>query len=182
MPLNNKFKNVLSTIVEPFALGLLALLFIIPTITVVNLEPITKKLQQTNVLGVSNSNSFDINLVGGSHILLANEDLIKDTNRYMYTTKIQKHVADSYSKPILTISNNTEREVTITFYGGTELPNLSTIGLIIEDQFFKLQNDKGQTYEQSITVPPQAEYIVYLSVESLSGIQFSDDFQMDITW
>lgn len=45
-----KVKNFFSVIVEPFALGLLALLFIIPTITVMNLSPITKKLQQLDAL------------------------------------------------------------------------------------------------------------------------------------
>ena len=36
---NNKLKKTLSLVIEPIALGLLALLFIIPTITVMNLKP-----------------------------------------------------------------------------------------------------------------------------------------------
>ncbi len=50
---NQKLKKILYTFLEPFAFGILALIFIIPTITVVNLEPITKVLKNLDVLGVS---------------------------------------------------------------------------------------------------------------------------------
>ena len=39
---NNKLKKIFSLVIEPIALGLLALLFIIPTITVINLIEIKK--------------------------------------------------------------------------------------------------------------------------------------------
>jgi uncharacterized protein YoxC len=42
----NKLKKTLALVVEPIALGLVALLFIIPAITVINLKPITKTLKK----------------------------------------------------------------------------------------------------------------------------------------
>ncbi len=63
----NKIKRTLALVVEPIALGLVALLFIIPAITVINLQPITKRLKDINVLGVTNRSVLQINIVGGSH-------------------------------------------------------------------------------------------------------------------
>ena len=40
-----KTKRIFGQILEPFALGLLALLFILPAITVINLTPITNELK-----------------------------------------------------------------------------------------------------------------------------------------
>jgi len=176
----NKIKKTLALVVEPIALGLVALLFIIPAVTVMNLQPITKKLKDLNVLGVTNRSELQVNIVGGSHQIFLNEkvDLIED--KYVYRTKLTKRDADSYSKPIIEIINNKEEAVNFDIYGGTTLPTRSDIGLIIRDQRYRLQESNGDIRVQKIIIPAKERYVVYLYVESFSDVMFEEDFELTI--
>jgi hypothetical protein len=178
-----KFKEIFGKVVEPIALGLLALLFIIPSITVINLEPITKNLKKfTNVLGVTNSSEVIVDLVGGTHEVLNAEKIYRDENgNYKYSAILTKRGSDFYSKPILKIQNRTEDEKTLTFLGSTTTPTQSDIGLIINDQTYRVQDSSGVSETVEILIRPNKEFLVYLTVESLVGIQFSEEFEMDIT-
>ncbi|KKQ17832.1 MAG: hypothetical protein US29_C0005G0019 [candidate division WS6 bacterium GW2011_GWF1_36_8] len=175
-----KFKNFVGHILEPFALGVLALLFIIPTITVMNLSPITKKLKDLNVLGVNSQSSVSVTLVGGKHDVFTEENLNKNDNTYDYSTKLNKRAADSYSKPILEIKNNTEQVQTVSFYGQTLNQTQSNIRIIVDDKTYKIQDDRGQTYPQEVTVLPSSKVIVFLAIENLTGIQFSEEFDLQV--
>jgi len=185
MPNQNaqKFKNILSLIVEPIALGVLALLFIIPTITVMNLSPITKKLQELNVLGTNTQSSLSVALIEGKHPILTEENLnkVSDTS-YEYSTQIAGRNADSYSKPIIEIKNNTAVVQKISFYGQTTTQTQSNIYLRTDsDETAKrIQDDKGQTYTQEITVNPSSKVVVFLSIENLSSVNFSTEFDMQL--
>jgi hypothetical protein len=178
-----KFKEVLGKILEPIALGLLALLFIIPSITVVNLEPITKNLKKfTDVLGVTTSTEVIVDLVGGTHEILSGEKVYKEEDgQYIYEAVLTKRESDFYSKPILNLENRSEEEKTVTFLGTTLNPTRTDIGLIINDQSYKLQKSNGESETVEILLKPQSEYLVYLTVESVIGVQFSEDFDMEIT-
>jgi len=177
----NKIKRFFSVVMEPFALGLLALLFIIPTITVMNLSPITKKLEKLNVLGVNTSSSLSVTLVGGKHDIFTQENLnkISDTE-YSYTVKLNKRSADSYSKPVLELENKSTEVQEISLLGQTENINKSNISILIDDKVYKLQDDKGFTYPHEIFLAPSEKAVLFLSVESLTGIQFSDDFDLQV--
>jgi hypothetical protein len=181
---NSKFKEVLGKVFEPIALGLLALLFIIPSITVVNLEPITKNLKKfTDVLGVTTSSEVIVDLVGGTHEILSSEKVYRDDNgKYVYQAVLTKRESDFYSKPVLKIENRTDEEKNISFLGTTINPTRSDIGLIINDQSYKLQKSTGESETVNILLKPQSEYLVYLTVESVVGVQFSEDFEMTITF
>jgi len=176
-----KFKKVLSLVVEPIALGVLALLFIIPTVTVMNLSPITKKLQELNVLGANTQSTISITLVGGKHEVFTEENLNKDSDTtYSYSTKLNKRAADSYSKPAVEIKNNTDKAQKVSFYGQTLNQTQSNIRIIADEKSYKIQDDKGQTFMQEITVAPTSKVVVFLSIENLTGIQFSEEFDMQI--
>lgn len=178
----SKVKNLLGKILEPIALGLLALLFIIPTLAVINLEPITRDIKEfTNVLGVTTNSKVIVDLVGGTHEVLSVEKISKDGDSgYIYNAMITQRDSDFYSKPILQISNNTDEEKILTFLGTTLNPTQSNIGLIINDQVYTLQHSTGQSESVEILLKPQAKYNIYLTVESLVGIQFSEEFEMKI--
>lgn len=183
MPNQNaqKLKNILNLVIEPFAIGLLALLFIIPTITVMNLSPITKRLKDLNVLGVNTQSAVSVDLVGGKHDIFSEENLDKNTDTiYEYTTKLNKRTADSYSKPILEIKNNTKDPRKVSFYGQTLNQTQSNIGIIVNNKLYKIQDDKGQTYPETITVEPSEKVVVFLAIENLAGIQFSEDFSLQV--
>jgi hypothetical protein len=113
-----EFKKVFSQILEPFALGLLALFFILPVVTVMNLTPKTKQIKKIDVLGVTTQDELVLRLVGGQHEIFSGESLNKiDETEYAYSARIGKRGADSYSKPILEIQNNTEEKKVLSFWG-----------------------------------------------------------------
>ncbi len=181
----NKKQQIVSKagkFLEPFGLGLLCLLFIIPALTFMNLSPITKKLD-TNVLGAQDEKSFDIELVGGNHNVFQNEHLVKnEERRYSYDTKVLSHTSGSYSKPILYIENKSSETQSIVFSGSTEVPTGSRIGIIYNDKFYELQNGSGDTTSKSINIEPLNTVNIFLSVESFADVQFEETFYMDISF
>ena len=178
---NNKLKKTLSLVIEPIALGLLALLFIIPTITVINLKPLTKKIKDVDVLGLSQNARLEITLVGGTHQIFNQEKLEQEEDgTYKYTTIITSRDANRYSKPILEIKNGKSSSVKLEVYGYTDLPIHSDISLIINDQIYRIQNPQGNTITQRILLEPNQKYIVYLAIESFSNVKFNEDFTLEI--
>lgn len=181
----NKKQQIISEagkFLEPFGLGLLCLLFVIPALTFSNLTPIAKKLD-TNVLGAKDESGFDIELVGGDHNVFQNEHLIKNDNgSYAYDSKILSHNSGSYSKPILYIENKSSAGQSITLSGSTEIPTGSRIGVIYNDKFYELQNGTGETSPKSIAIEPLSTINIFLSVESFSDVQFEETFYMDISF
>ena len=184
MPVNQKlqnFKNTFGKVLEPFAIGLLALLFIIPTLTVINLTPITQKLQELNVLGANTQDGVSLTLVEGTHDIFTNERLQRvDAENSTYSAKLNKRTADNYSKPILEIANNSTEIKTVRFYGQTITPTNSNIFLIINQKSYKIQNERGFTSPLEFEIFPGEKQIIFLSIESLTGVQFSEDFEMEI--
>jgi hypothetical protein len=181
----NKRQQIFSSVgrfLEPFGLGLLCLLFIIPALTFSNLTPLAKKLND-NVLGVQDETGFEIEMVGGNHNVFQNEHLVKqEDNLYKYDTKIISHSTGNYSKPILLITNLSSSTNEITFKGRTEIPIGSKIGLIYEDRFHELQDSLGETTTQKISIEGLDTINVFLSVESFGDVQFGETFFMDISF
>ena len=176
-----KFKRIGGQILEPFALGLLALLFIIPTITVMNLTPITKEFEKLNILGVTTHGDILVNLVGGSHEIFGEEMLNKiDEQSYAYSTKLVKRASDSYSKPIIKIENRSEEVVNIFFFGQTLTNTRSIISLINDNKYYIIQDSTGNTFDHEIEIQPGQNTTVFLALENLSGIQFSEMFDLSI--
>jgi len=182
MAQKDEFKKIFSQILEPFALGLLALFFILPIVTVMNLTPITKQIKKIDVLGVTTQDELVIRLVGGQHEIFSGESLAKiDETEYSYSARIGKRGADSYSKPILEIQNNTEEKKILSFWGQTLTNTRSKIYLQEKETPYLLQDNTGETYEQKITVLPTEKIIIFLALENISGVQFSELFDMTIT-
>lgn len=174
-------KKVFLQVLEPFALGLLALLFILPTITVFNLSPITKQLAKLNILGVATENDITVSLVEGKHNIFTSEVLNKLESSYEYSVNINKREADSYSKPILKIENKNNEFKTLTFYGQTASNIKSNIYLKVGEDTYKLQDDKGFTYNQEIEFLPNDNAVIFLVVENFSNVQFTENFSMNIS-
>ncbi|MFA5633655.1 MAG: hypothetical protein WCY00_02275 [Candidatus Dojkabacteria bacterium] len=176
-----KIKNIFGQILEPFALGLLALLFILPAITVMNLTPITKEFEKLDILGVKTQGDVLINLVGGSHEVFSEEMLNKiDEQSYSYSARLNKRGADSYSKPIMKIENRKEEDIKIFFFGQTLTNTRSMIYLIIDNEYLAIQDSKGETFDHEIEIPSGKTVTVFLALENLSGVQFSEIFDLSI--
>lgn len=177
---NPKFKKFANLVLEPIAFGLLALLFIIPSITVINLEPITKAIKSIDVLGVSNRAELQINVIGGTHQIFNREKIEDVDGVYTYSTNLTRREADRYSKPILEIVNNKGEELVLEMYGYTELPTGSDITMIINDQIYRLQSPNGDVKNNKVNIIPGEKYVIYLAVESFSNVQFEEEFQLVI--
>ncbi|HBB64833.1 MAG: hypothetical protein UR34_C0012G0017 [candidate division WS6 bacterium GW2011_GWC1_33_20] len=175
-----KFKKFATFVLEPIAFGLLALLFILPTITVMNLQPITKALNNINVLGVGNKAELKVNIVGGTHQIFSQEKIDEVDGQYTYKTILTRRESDRYSKPIIEIINNKAQETIVEIYGGTQLPTGSDITMIISDQVYRLQAPNGDVTSHKITLIPGQKYIIFLAVETFSDVQFEEDFQLNI--
>jgi len=174
-------KKIFGQILEPFALGVLALLFIIPVITVMNLTPLTQQLKKLDVLGVTTEDSVKLTLVEGKHEIFTSETLNKiDEDNYTYSVILNKRASDNYSKPIIEIENKSSEEKLLTFFGQTVTNTRSNISLILNEKSYRIQNSKGETYKPEIVIAPEQKIILFLSIENLSGIQFSEEYDMDI--
>lgn len=183
MPIGKeKVKKIFSQILEPVALGLLALLFIIPVITVMNLTPLTKQLKKLYVLGVTSSDEVAVSLVEGKHDIFTSESLNKiDDLTFTYSVTLNKREADSYSKPILEFENKSEKKRTISFFGQTLSNTKSNIFLLVNDKKYRIQDSRGDTNTQEVSINPKEKVIVFLAIENLSGVQFSEEFNMDFS-
>jgi hypothetical protein len=147
-----------------------------------NLTPITKQIKKIDVLGVTTQDELIIRLIGGQHEVFSGESLVKiDETEYSYSARIGKRGADSYSKPILEIQNNTEEKKVLTFWGQTLTNTKSKIYLQEKETPYLIQDNTGETYEQKITVLPTEKIVIFLALENLSGVQFSELFDMTIT-
>jgi hypothetical protein len=177
-----KVKRIFIQIVEPFALGVLTLLFIIPIITVMNLTPLTKEIKKLDVLGVTNKDEVIVTLVEGKHEIFTSESLnkLEDLN-FTYSVTLNKRTSDSYSKPILEIDNRSDKEKEITFVGQTLSNTKSNIFLIVNNQTYKIQSSSGEPFTIELNIPSKEKFIVFLGLENLSGVQFSQIFDMDIS-
>jgi hypothetical protein len=181
MAKKEEFKKIFTQILEPFALGLLALFFILPIVTVMNLTPITRQIKKIDILGVTTQDKLIVRLVGGQHEIFTSENLNKiDETEYSYSARIGKRGADSYSKPILEIQNNTEEKKTLSFWGQTLSNTRSKIYLQEKELPYLLQDNNGETYTQEISVLPSERVIIFLALENISGVQFSELFDMTI--
>ena len=179
-----KKQNLLPQIVEPFAIVVLLAFFIIPTLTVINLSPITKEVKKENVLGV---NTFSSNVVvknlGGFHEIIKGESLSKtNESEYLYKTTIQgRDKLKTYSKPILQIQNKGFSPVILSFYGYTDSRTDTKVTLKIGRNSYLLRDEKGQLYQQDFFLEPTSDTTVYLYLENSNRILFSEDFEMEVS-
>lgn len=178
----DKIKKIFTQILEPLALGLLALVFIIPIITVMNLTPLTKQLQKLDILGVTSQDEVLVTLVEGKHEIFSSETLNKiEDQTFNYSVTLNKRSSDNYSKPILEIENRSDSDKIITLWGQTLTNTNSSIFIKIDEKSYKVQDSKGNIYTQEIQISPSEKTILFLVIENLSGVQFSEIFDMDIT-
>ncbi|MGI6484084.1 MAG: hypothetical protein ACOX0R_00460 [Candidatus Dojkabacteria bacterium] len=170
-------QNLLPQIFEPLAIVALLGLFIIPTLTVINLSPITQELKRPDVLGVTDSTqNIVIEKVGGRHNIFQNEVLEKQSEtEYMYSTDIVKRDGKKiYSKPIINIKNIGTTTSTVSFYGYTDGVTKSSLSLKIDKDSYNL------TDTSKIQLKPGERKTIYLSTESQSDILFNEKLSIVI--
>ena len=179
-----KTKNLLPQIIEPFAIVALLCLFIIPTLTVINLSPITREIEDKNVLGVNTFNSnIAVKAIGGTHNINKNETLVKISEKqYLYKATIQKREGEkTYSKPILRLQNNGTFPIKLSLFGYTDSKTNSRISLKVGRNSYLLKDFDGTLHSQEILLEPTSDTNLYLYIENINQILFPEYFELEIS-
>jgi len=179
----NRLKNRFSYAFEPFAIILLIALFILPTLAVLNLTPLSSKSKMnSNVLGVKDREEIGLALVGGIHDIFKTEFLNSNTiDIYSYNSDIIKHSKGRYSKPILEITNFSSQGKKVQISSNSTISDNSIISLIYNDQIFVLQNTNGNTFTKSINLKEKSKDIIYLQLESFNNVRYNGEISITIS-
>lgn len=177
-------KNLLPQIFEPLAIVLILALFLIPTLTVLNLSPITQESKQSNVLGVTDSpNNISIELLNKDDKVFVGETLKREKEReYVYTTAIQPREKErEYSKQAFKIVNKSGSKQKLVVSGYTDSMSSSHFSLKIDGEWYVLRDDSKEMYKREIVLEPNATKTVYISTYSEKNILFKEVFTVNIS-
>lgn len=178
-------KNLLPQLLEPIAIVILLALFIIPTLTIINLSPITQENKHRDVLGVSSDQTaLTISKVGGQHNIFKNEVLDKNEfGEYTYNTTVTKREGRKvYSKPILEIKNDTGMKRSLLLYGYINNSRNANLAIMVGKDRYVLNDSNNQAYTREISVESGEKKVLYLEVKNEERVYFDQEFVLDITF
>lgn len=168
---------------EPFAILLLLMLYLIPVVAVINLSPRVRQSYEEgkSVLGIRDAGTLSLTSINGIHSVITNEDFYQQLpHRYVYSAKLSVRDAGKYSKPILRISNATSSPQTIEFVASKESSSASEIGIIFDDVNYILLESSGNVVFRSLEVAPNSEITIYLTVSNASRANFSEYVALEV--
>lgn len=181
--LHRSFKKF-EKLFDPFIIIGIFLLFVIPTLSVLNLKPGTyPKQRESNVLGltdqdyvsVEKSVTLDENIVNEFQIQRAEKDL------YDSSFEISPTEEGDYSTPIFKAINPSPDQKMIAVFPEFEVNNNNTkISLQLNDTKFVVKDFDGSTYIPSIYLPAQKETEILLVVEANKAVNFSQNVKMEL--
>lgn len=177
-------KSLLPKIFEPLTIVLILALFLIPTLTVLNLSPITQENKQSNVLGVTDSpNNISIELLNKDDNIFVGETLRREKDRdYVYTTEVQPREKErEYSKQAFRISNRSNGKQKVVVSGYANSTSSSHFSLKVDGVWYVLRDDSKEMYEREIVLGPNSTKTVYISTYSEKSILFKEAFTVNIS-
>lgn len=177
-------KNLLPQIFEPLAIVLILGLFLVPTLTVLNLSPITQENKKNNVLGVTDSpNNIAVELLNKSDTTFVAERLSRERDReYVYTTEVQPREKEKeYSKQAFKISNRSNAKQRLIVSGYADSTSSSHFSLKINGVWYVLRDDSKEMYKREIVLEPNSTKTVYISAYSEKNILFREIFTVNIS-
>lgn len=168
---------------EPFAIILLLMLYLIPVVAVINLSPRVRQSYEEgkSVLGIRNEGALSVTSITGIHSVITNEDFYQQLpHRYVYSAKLSVRDAGQYSKPVLRISNPTSAPQAVEFVASKESSSTSEIGVIFDDVNYILLESSGKVVSRSLEVAPNSEITIYLTVSNASRANFSEYVALEV--
>lgn len=177
-------KNLLPQVFEPLAIVAVLGLFIIPTLTVLNLSPITRENKQRDVLGATSSpNSVVIEMLNKESEIFSNETLRKDgEGAYVYTaTTESREGGKEYSKQAFKITNRSHSQQRLIVDGYTDSTSSSNFSLKIDGVWYVLRDDSKEMYKREIVLEPNATKTVYISTYNENNVLFKEVFTVNIS-
>ncbi|MBD3329102.1 hypothetical protein GF357_01255 [Candidatus Dojkabacteria bacterium] len=157
---------------------IIAFIAVMPFLTIINLTPETRQEFRPHVLGVQAQN---VSLVDGQHEYIRNEKLdIKDSNLAIYSAVITARNSGTYSKPIVTLANdsNTTKKYKV-FTTGTLKSTTSKLGVIVNETNYILLSGEENTPYHMISVKPSSSVEVYLRIENSFHISYDESISID---
>lgn len=177
-------KNLLPQVFEPLAIVLILGLFLIPTLTVLNLSPITQENKQSNVLGATSSpNSISIDMINKTDDIFVSENLRKQKDgEYVYTAQVEAREGEKeYSKQIFRISNKSNAQQRLIVSGHTDSTSGSNFSLKIDGVWYVLRDNSKEMYKREIVLEPNTTKTAYISAYSDNNILFREVFTINIS-
>ena len=177
-----RFKTKFGKFLDPFGIFLLVALFILPALAIANLTPhatLTK-----NVLGAESKPGIGIVLVGGVHDYLKDENIsFPSDGKTLYQGVIIKdrEVGKTYSKPILQISNMSDKEDSVVVSGGTDDPTGNPIYLVYKGETYLIQDTSGNKIFQTIKISGSDKEILFLKFDANNKTNaFNENIEVEI--
>ncbi len=173
-----EFWSKVDFILGPLGIVVILAIFILPVLVAVNLTAKTRSLYQ--VLGTQDSKTVILDLVGGQHRVISEEEF--EDNKYRAVLKSRE--AGQYSKPILEIENNSNSEASVEFYGRINDSSPLTLGLISEEDVdgknkdavkYILADESGSEYVNEINLARGEKRVLYLDLKSGFDVSYSQE-------
>ncbi|MBN1618083.1 hypothetical protein JW887_01950 [Candidatus Dojkabacteria bacterium] len=178
-----RFKTKFGKFLDPFVVAALFLLFLIPAITVINLTPGYMKQNNTDVLGLSDTEAVRVTFNN-----ITNEYLSTTTYKTMIEGNYEINVA-TYSRPsgrysynFMSIENNLDKDkyifVTSSF---SQIEPDTQISLTVDGIKYILVDRDGNTYSPGITLRQGEKFDVGVMVENDYDVSFSSNFTVHLS-
>lgn len=176
-------KSLLPQVFEPLAIVALLALFLVPTLTVINLSPITREKKQLNVLGAESSpNSIVIEAINDDDPMFSSTRLSqRNDGTWIYTTDIAPREGEKiYSKKAFRITNNSNTQQRLVVSGYTDSTSFTNFSLKIDDFWYVLRDNSKEMYEREVVLEPGVTKSVYISTYSDYNVLFKEVFTVNI--
>jgi len=177
-------KNLLPQVFEPLAIVVILGLFLIPTLTVINLSPITQENKHDNVLGATSSpHSIGIEMLNENDEIFVSDTLRKKRDgEYVYSAEVGPRKGEKeYSKPAFRITNRSSSKQKLVVDGYADSTSPSNFSLKIDGIWYVLRDGSRKMYEREIVLESNATKTVYISTYSDSNILFKEVFTVNIS-
>ncbi|WKZ31472.1 MAG: hypothetical protein QY318_01780 [Candidatus Dojkabacteria bacterium] len=171
------------SLLDPFAIVLLIILYSIPILAVINLTPrIRQSLTEgKSVLGSQDNTAVAVTNITGVHTVITNEEFDQIlANRYEYSARLAVRDEGSYSKPFLKVSNPTLVEQTVEFLPMKESSSSTELAVIFDDVSYVVAEADGETFSRQFTLKPGEEKVAYLRVRNESRANFSERVKLEV--
>lgn len=176
-----RFTSTYAKAFEPVLVVVILIIFAIPILTVINLTPEIRSNKNANVLGVQDSKVLEIVSIGGSHEIIVNETVNNmDEGSKNYSAEVKPHKEGNFSKPIFTLTNNSDSEKNIRVSARTDQANNSKIGIIFRNTNYVLQSKTGELFFHEVTLQPGEVETLYLTVQTDTNIAFSEKVNLNL--
>lgn len=169
---------------DPFLVIGIFILFLIPTLTVINLTPqYLSQPQKKEVLGVNQDSELRIIPNNTINDGIKIQDYEPNTNGiYQFNMSHPSHTAGKYTNKLFSCQNSSKRERPLTFsISAEELPQQTRIAIRYNDTNYILLHNDGNMYTPTLKVPATSNAHFFLTIDSENDTYFESSFSIYVS-